>query len=103
MNGATKYGFIEKVYLFEGSFYFLVKKLRKSTNNQLLNNSTGKIMKHIENDNNLLEFCNRFYLLLRETDEYEVIEIRNITSKCVLNEKKSLFMISPCTNTECHD
>ena len=62
MNGATKYGFIEKVYLFEGSFYFLVKKLRKSTNNQLLNNSTGKIMKHIENDNNLLEYCNRFYL-----------------------------------------
>ena len=53
--------------------------------------------------NIFLEYCNRFYLPLRETDEYEVIEIRNITSKCVLNEKKSLFMISPCTNTECHD
>ena len=100
MNGATKYGFIEKVYLCEGSFYFLVKNLRKSTNNQLLNNSTGKIMKNIENDNIFLEYCNRFYLLLRETDEYEVIEIRNITSKCVLNEKKSLFMISPCTTRE---
>jgi hypothetical protein len=33
-------GFIEKVYLYEGSFYFLVNKLRKSTNNHLLNNST---------------------------------------------------------------
>jgi hypothetical protein len=63
-------------------FIFLLKKLRKSTNNHLLNNSTGKIMKNIENDNNLLENCNRFYLLLRETDGYEVIEIRNITSKC---------------------
>ena len=52
VNGATKYGFIEKVYLCEGSFYFLVKNLRKSTNNQLLNNSTGQIMKNIENDNN---------------------------------------------------
>ena len=82
MNGATKYGFIEKVYLCEGSFYFLVKKLRKSTNNHLLNNSTEKIMKNIENDNNFLEYCNRFYLLLRETYEYEVIEIRNITSIC---------------------
>ena len=60
-------------------------------------------MKNVENDINFLEYCNRFYLLLRETDEYEVIEIRNIKSKCVLNEKKSLFMISPCTNTECHD
>jgi hypothetical protein len=49
-----------------------------------------------------LEYCNRFYLLLRKTDEYEVIEIRYIKSKCVLNEKKSLFMISPCTNTECN-
>jgi hypothetical protein len=58
----------------------LLKKLRKSTNNHLLNNSTEKIMKNIENDNNFLEYCNRFYLLLRETDEYEVIEIRNITS-----------------------
>jgi hypothetical protein len=103
LNGATKYGFKEKVYLCEGSFYFLVKKLRTSTNNHLLNNSTGKIMKNVENDINFLEYCNRFYLLLRETDEYEVIEIRNITSKCVLNEKKSLFMISTCTNTECHD
>jgi hypothetical protein len=103
LNGATKYGFIEKIYLCEGSFYFLVKKLRKSTNNHLLNNSKGKIMKNVENDINFLEYCNRFYLLLRETDEYEVIKIRNITSKCVLNEKKSLLMISPCTNTECHD
>jgi hypothetical protein len=94
LNEATKYGFIEKVYLCEGSFYFLVKKLRKSTNNHLLNNSTGKIMKNVENDKNFLEYCNRFYLLLRETDEYEVIEIRNIKSKCVLNEKKSLINLT---------
>jgi hypothetical protein len=29
------------------------------------------------------------HLLLRETNEYEITEIRKITSKCALNEKKS--------------
>lgn len=60
-------------------------------------------MKNSNNDKQLLKYLNKFFLIMRETKDFEIIEPKHIVSKCVLNEKKSLFFVTPCTNTDIHD
>jgi hypothetical protein len=56
--GSISYGFIKKIYFCEGSLYFLVKKLRETTTNNLLDNSVN-LMKNSENDKYLFKYRSR--------------------------------------------
>ena len=60
-------------------------------------------MKNSDNDKKLLKYLKKNFLTMREIKDFEIIEPKQIVSKCVLNEKKSLLFISPCTNTDIHD
>ena len=104
-NKSDSFGFIKKFFIDEQEkIFMLVQKLRttKKASNQLYN-LDFKLMNDDAQNDKFINYLDRFFNVLKLTNDYEIIGVENIKKKCVLIEKDDLFFVSTCLNKSHHD
>ena len=59
-------------------------------------------MHHRKDEENFVSSLDRFFKVLKITDEYEIINMKSIKNKCVLIENNDLFLISKSLTLKHH-
>ncbi len=89
--------FIFITYKKEKNIYLVVQPLRKKTSISL----TGikkKVMKDERLNIKFNDYLERFFYILTEEKEFEIIDSKKILNKCVIIEEKNIFYTSMSLN-----
>jgi hypothetical protein len=95
LNNELSYGtIINFIKLENNKMYCVIKKLNINYDDQLFNSLDSLSFKHV----------NKFFLMINLTDEYVLVEFKNIKRKCIYfqykNNSTTEAMLMPCENLD---
>ena len=91
------YGTIEKFFLFDNEIYACVKLFIEQNNARLLPDSNF-LKKHV-----LSQFNNYFKILYKQSFRFDIINVENIVSKCILIKNNDIHVITKIPSVYKHD
>ena len=88
----NSYGIIQLFIFHQNKTYILLQELRSSLKNHLTHNV--HVMKNENYENEFKTRLNSFFLIMKLTENFKIIDSDSIVTKCILIEYSNLFMHS---------